>query len=499
MTLASSFTQISADRRIPIFAAEFRASGRGSQPSFTQPPIVLAQKLPAASAVVGTRYRIFSASQAASLFGRGSPAHLMCRAFLRNHPAAELRCAVQTDAGGGTAASTTLTFTGPATAAGTIYLRIGGVLLEIGITSGLTAAQVATAVVDAVTADEDLPVTAAVGGGGSEHIVTLTCKVKGTVGNAVTVSLNALGDEGTEALPEGVGCTVGAATLTGGATDPTASAWVTALGDEGFDVIAFQLADATAVDLLADELESRWNANVALDGVLFVAKADSAADLITYAEARNSEYVTVASYPEAAGWLTPAFEVAAAYAGVAARRLVIDPAGPIHLEPLVGVWARGTNFPDMPDRNALANAGAATVVARGGAVYLEFEATTRRKDAFDATDLTYEVIQTPFTLSRVRRQLGYELQRAYSSHKLVDDGTAFGEGQQIVTPAILRGFIASQYRALITAGLVEGFEAFVDGLIIERDSANPNRVNGYLPPDLANQFRVFAAIIGFSV
>lgn len=496
MTLATSFTQISPDRRIPIFAAEFAPSGRGVRPSFTQPPIVLAQKLPAASAVVGTRYRVTSPSQAGSLFGRGSPAHLMCRAFLRNHPTAELRCAVQTDAGGSTAATQTLTFTGPATEAGTIFLRIGGELIEVGVASGDTDDDVAAAVVAEVTDNEDLPVTAAVGGAGSEHIVTLTCKVKGTVGNLVTVSLNALGDEGTEELPAGIGCTLGGATLASGATDPTASDWVTALGDEGFDVIAFQLADATAVDELKDELDRRWNANVAIDGMVFAAKSDSSADILTYVEARNTEHATVAAYPESAGWLTPAFEVAAAYAGVAARRLAIDPAAPIHLEPLVGVWARGTNFSET-ERNALANGGAATLVARGGAVYIEFEATTRRQDAFGATDLTYEVIQTPFTLSQIRRRIGYELSRAYPSHKLVDDGTSFGEGQRIVTPGILRGFIASQYRVLITEGLVEGFDEFVEGLIIERDPTNANRVNGYLPPDLANQFRVFAAIFGF--
>ena len=46
---------------------------------------------------------------------------------------------------------------------------------------------------------------------------------------------------------------------------------------------------------------------------------------------------------------------------------------------------------------------------------------------------------------------------------------------------------------------MEEFEAFVEGLIIERDETNANRVNGYLPADLANQFRVFAGIIGFTV
>ena len=44
------------------------------------------------------------------------------------------------------------------------------------------------------------------------------------------------------------------------------------------------------------------------------------------------------------------------------------------------------------------------------------------------------------------------------------------------------------------AGIVEKAALFARYLIVER-SADPNRLNAYLPVDQANQFRVFAANI----
>lgn len=497
MPLESSFNQISPSRRIPLFIAEFQKSGKNQSRSYVNPTIILAQKLASASATVSTPYRITSSAQAADLFGVGSPAHLMCKAFLRNAPNSELFCAVQTDAPG-TNASQTLTFTGPATEAGTLYLYIGGVLVQVAIADDDTAIEIAAAVVAAVTAKESLPVTAAAGANPNEHVVTFTCKVDGTVGNQITLALNPLGQQGGQVLPAGVGATLGGALLVSGATDPDPDNWVTSLADASYDTIILQFDDATAVDTLKTELQLRWNANSARDGFLITAKGDSHADLITYAEARNYENQAVFGYKEGASWLTPSYEIAAMVGAVAARKMAIDPASPIHFQPLIGAWAGGTNFTDA-ERDLLANAGVATLVARGGSVYIEFEATTRRLDEGGDEDHTYDVLQTPYTLSRLRRRLGGDIEAAYPEHKLVDDDTSFGEGQKIVTSRIVKGFIAGRYRQYVTDGLAENYDEFVAAMIVERDPTNPNRLNGYLPADLANQFRVFAGIISFTV
>ena len=47
------------------------------------------------------------------------------------------------------------------------------------------------------------------------------------------------------------------------------------------------------------------------------------------------------------------------------------------------------------------------------------------------------------------------------------------------------------------AGLAEGLEQFKRDLIVERSSTDPNRVDAIIPPDVVNQFRVFAAQVQF--
>jgi phage tail sheath gpL-like len=492
-----SFSQISPTRRIPLFVAEFSASPQAPVADFVNPSIVLAQKTPAASAVVGQRYRISMEGQAADLFGAGSPAHLMCRAFLAQHPTGTLYCAAQTDATDATAASTTLTFTGPSTAAGTLFLYVGGVLVEVGVTSGMTAAQIATAVAAAINAATALPVTAAAADG----VVTVTCKVEGTVGNQVAVAVNALGPAAGQQLPAGVGVTIPSsyttaqggivAMLASGATDPTASAWGTSLGDDAFDDIAFQSDNTTAVDALRTTLAARWNANSAKDGRLYIAKGDSSADLLTYYAARNDERLSVMSFPELAGQLTPAFEIAAAYAGVAARELANDPAAPIQMLPLVGVWPLFANFSDT-DRNGLAYDGGATMVVQGSSVFVEFEGTTRRKDEYNARDTSAEDIQIPAIRSRIRRRLGAATRAAYPRHKLATDDTPIAGGQRIVTPRLYAAFLVARAEEMARDGLIEDLDAFKAGLLVERDENNPNRLNSYITPNAINRARVFA-------
>lgn len=60
----------------------------------------------------------------------------------------------------------------------------------------------------------------------------------------------------------------------------------------------------------------------------------------------------------------------------------------------------------------------------------------------------------------------------------------------IVTPRIIKAECVHIYKEL--EGLVENSAAFAQALVVER-SADPNRINAYLPIDVVNQLRVFAA------
>lgn len=85
----------------------------------------------------------------------------------------------------------------------------------------------------------------------------------------------------------------------------------------------------------------------------------------------------------------------------------------------------------------------------------------------------------------------------YGRHKLASDGTRFGPGQAIVTPAVIKGELLATYRQLERAGIVENYELFKQYLVVERDASDPNRLNTLFPPDYVNQLRVFAVVNQF--
>jgi len=487
-----TLTSIPSNRRTGLFQAEFSERQAAALSPLVQPALILAQMLPSGgTATAGTRYLVATEDQAIALFGHGSIAHHMCEAFLRNAPGHELWCVAYGDAGGATAASRTLTVgtSSQATEAGTIKLYIAGRLVEVAVALGDEEIAIAAAIAAAVEADEDLPVTAAVGGGGSEHIVTFTAKCKGTVGNQITLALNALGADAGEETPAGVTLTLAGALLTSGATNTTPATWVTAIGDVGFDVFVGQEADASLVAALKTELVDRWEYDRAKDGHLVVAKMDSTTDLLTFADDYLSDYVSVVGYPENVGMLTPAYEVAAACAGRAAAALAADPGAPIQGLALRGLWAKWTPFTDT-EQNTLGRGGVASITTDRADVVIEYEAVT------SATSAKARDIQIPFLNSRFRRRMRNRVLTEYPRFKLADDTQPISGGQQIVTPSIVKATVLGEYGAMVAEGFMQNAAAFASSLVVERNADYDDRLDVYCEPDLIDQLRVVAMRIG---
>ena len=99
--------------------------------------------------------------------------------------------------------------------------------------------------------------------------------------------------------------------------------------------------------------------------------------------------------------------------------------------------------------------------------------------------------------STLRRSWRAAMLLKFPRHKLADDGTRFGAGQAIVTPAIVRGETVALARQWEEAGLVENLDQFREELIVERNAGDANRVDLVIPPDIVNQARVFAGVFQY--
>jgi phage tail sheath gpL-like len=144
--------------------------------------------------------------------GYGFMLHRLVREVFRGSQGVECWIIPQPEDVAAVAAAGTITFAGTATAAGTFYAYVSGDRVAVTVAKGDTAATVATAYAAALTAEQELPITAVVDGVTPEE-VDHTSKQKGTWGNEIEVALN-LGFE--EEMPAGITAVIVA--MSGGTT-----------------------------------------------------------------------------------------------------------------------------------------------------------------------------------------------------------------------------------------------------------------------------------------
>lgn len=485
-----SFNSIPSNLRIPFVAVEFDASRASLGPALLElEGLLIGQKIAAGSAAANSLHKVTNADRVATLAGRGSMLHRQAIAWFAENTTSPLWIAVLADDGAGVQASGTITVTGPATAAGTVALYVGGNRITVGVASGDSANAVATAIAAAINATPDLPVTAAAVGA----VVTVTFRHRGLVGNGYDLRHSYRDGE---ALPAGIGLAIVA--MASGTTAPALATLFGAMADQWFHVWSHPYTDATNIAAIEAELASRNGPMRAIDAIAITSLSGSFSALSTAGSARNSPHQTILSQA-GENPLTPAFEYAAAAAARSALSLQADPARPLHTLTLSHpVPMAQTDRFTKEERNLLLFDGIATsVVGPGEVVQLEGMITTYQLNAAGSASTAYLWVTTLATLMYLRFSFRARVQEKYPRHKLADDGTVFGAGQAVITPSDGKAEAIGWFKEMMLLGLVENLEQFARDLIVERDLTNRNQMNYYLPTDLINFLGQTAAQIGF--
>ena len=489
--MAISFNDIPSNARVPLTYIEFDNSGavRGT-PVMEWRMLVLGHP-EAASA--GERLKpllMNTADQAARLWGMGSQVAAMTRMAKRNGTMLELWAMAVPEADAAVAASCDITLSGKASATGVIALYVGGQRVRVKAIAGEEITATAQRLAGAVNADTELPVTAAA----SEEqpgVVKLTCRWKGATGNDIDVRVNhAVEDE----LPPGLRCAVAA--MSGGAADPDTDDIIAALGDTWWKALATPWVQKSERAPLEEWLDNQFGPLRQQECQAFGAFRGTLAETSTFGNAGNSQLVSVMGIGKTP---TSPWEVAAAYGMRAATSLANDPARPLQTLELTGVKAPAREDRwSMEERNVLLWDGIATFrIASDDTVQIEREVTMYQQNSWGMADPSYLDVQTPATLGYWRYAVNARITQKYPRHKLADDGTAFGLGQAVVTPSVIRGELVALFRELEEKSLVENAEAFKEGLVVERNKDDRNRLDVLADPDLVNQFRIFAMLTRF--
>lgn len=491
--MAVSFNTIDPNVRVPLFYAEMDNSQANA---FSQnlKSLLIGQKTSLGQSETAIPLLVTSLDQARQAFGTNSMLSRMYEVYRNIDAFGEVWCIPLDDSKSGTAAECTITVTGTANQAGTIFLRIGSISVRAGVTKGLDANRIAIAITEAINSSLCMPVRAA----SNEAVVTLTAVHKGLCGNDILVFQNFAGTAGGEQTPDGLQLTI--TKMEGGTGNPDLSNAIINMGDEPYDFIGHPYTDSENLDALQlamNDTSGRWSCLMQVYGHCYTAKRGTISELNTFGKTRNDQHNTIEAM-EPKNPVT-SYEWAAAHTARNAVFIRVDPARPTQTGELNGLLA--TKAEDrfvMSERQVLLNCGMATsYVSAGGIPCIERAITTYQKNKYGEPDASYLDSETLHTSATILRRLKSIVTSKYGRHKLANDGTRFGAGQAIVTPAIIRSELIAEYASLENEGLVENAALFAKYLVVERDADKPNRINVLYSPDYVNQLRIFALLNQF--
>jgi phage tail sheath gpL-like len=168
--------------------------------------------------------RVFSAEQVGAETGFGFMLHRLAQKVFEGSQGIECYYTAQSEAGGAAASAGSIDFTGTAgVLAGTIALYIANDRVAVNVADGVLPAAIVSDLVDAINANDDLPVTAAINV--TPEIIDITAKSKGPWGDRISLKFNL---QTGDVLPTGV--TQVTTPMAGGSGVPDINEVLTALG-----------------------------------------------------------------------------------------------------------------------------------------------------------------------------------------------------------------------------------------------------------------------------
>jgi phage tail sheath gpL-like len=428
---------------------------------------------------------LLSVAQANVKYGRGSMLALMATACFRTNGAVEVFAAAMDDDLAANAASGDIVVTGTASSNGTLSLYFAGVRVRVGVTSGDTAATVATAIRNAINANLDLPVTASIDTATLTQ-VDYTCRWAGASGNSITVVQNLFESEELE-VPGTTSLAITA--MAGGTADPDIMPALDLMGDVRYTVLACPYAgdDAyNALRLKGDELAGPIEKRPFIS---FVGYTGDRADLLTLLDSRNSQWVSIMPVAES---VTMPLEIAGVVAGAVARSAQTDPGRPSRTLELIGV--RGaTEYWSWEDRDAVVRAGGSTTLTdSAGTVRIEDAVTTYTTDPDTSDNDAWRFVETVTNIQNKVYQLNQVFSASPFSRSIVVDDNSTTQKSYAVRPRSAKAFAIALVDVWVAEAWSRERDAIIAGIEAEINSGNAGRIDIIIPDVIAAGGKIVA-------
>ena len=448
--------------------------------------LIFGQKTAAGTAVAEQVIDIFSHAEAQAKFGKTSMLAAAVGKYYDINKSVKLKVIALDDLVGGAQATSTLTLAGTATANGTLAYYVNGKAYKVPVVIGDVAADIATLISTAITADDEAQFTAADALG----VVTATAVHKGTYGNTLKARMNYNNDDVT---PLGItAVVVDFATLATGTGDPDLSTFIIPhLEENQYNLIAQPYTDNANLTLIDTALTDNFKATEMLDGFCLTGLNDSVTNLTTKADIINSAFITILDNYSV---FATGFEQAAEMIGLVGDIAQSDPGAGYLNKILPGLLPLDERI--RTERNVLAGGGIATVRTQGTTVIVDRTATTLVKDAQAiAIDVDDADLRVFLTISYVRYTFVVRMSQ-YQNIKVGNDDDIFGAGVQVITPNLYKQYLILNYEQLVLDAVCEDLQGFEDSLIVEKSG---NRIDSSMQINVINVLLQQAMLIKWEV
>lgn len=436
----------------------------GFAPTFNQPQLILNKE------DAWTRY------------GRGSLLSAQIEAALQRSGTVPIYALPLADDGSAVAASGQFQFAVTTAQAGTLALYIAGTKVSVVVTAGMTAAQIATAVVAAINANLDLPVTATV----STDNAVLTAKWEGEAGNNIDLQVG----YANEAVPTGVTVTV--VDMASGATDPVLTTALGNLGGTWYTEIVNPYLSAASLTAINTAGETRNDPSVKRQFVALTGYNGTYSDFTTALSSLNSKWITmvpVHSSPTAP-WI-----IGASAAGQYASAQQANPGRPVKNLELVGVLtAKNPVSLTYAEKDLIVKAGGSwTNQTDSGSVFFGDLVTTYTTAPSGADD---EAFRFTLTISNIQFKI-YSLDQLYTGtpfdRGIVVDDDAVGGPTYAIRPKTVKAYAIRLIDELwVPFGLSKNRDDIVAGIVAEINAGNPGRIDLLVPDVFSAGLRIVA-------
>jgi phage tail sheath gpL-like len=351
------------------------------------------------------------------------------------------------------------------------------------VTIGASADAACTNIIAAIAADMTT-VTAARGAG---NTVIITAAAAGAAGNALALTETStnMGVSGSGTLTGGADATVNISAMTGGATNPDIQDALDAVVADQYEIIVTPFNNQTDLGTLTDHLDlvSGPMEQRPSIGVYGMTGALGACTTLSGQVNHGRALCAYHRYTSVTMRKSMPYELASAMAAVMAWEE--DPARPLNTLELKGIAA--ANIADRLSRTeqeSLFYNGVTPIEIINENVQIVRAISTYIHDPQGVDDPSLLDITTIRTLDYVRKACRERIALRFPREKL-----------STKTPDKVRTELLDVLLKLEALEIVEEVEANKDGLLVERDLQDVNRLDAKIPTDVVNGLHVFAGRI----